>query len=126
MPALQTVISRLNEEFGKDGIKALVAKREAFAPGTSLNEIETALFSDTEAHVYRFFREYIGRLPRSIQEAFRAVIYYALSTDPPTTITFAWAPGYDYEVTIWQVPDVHPTRGGITMLLKSPYPKLET
>lgn len=123
MPALQTVLSRLNEEFGKDGIKSLVAKREAFAPGRPIEDLETAILSDSEAHVYKFFRKYLEKLPKSIQEAFRSTIYYALSTKPPTTITFAWAPAYDYEMTIWQVPDVRPTRGGITLLLKSPYPK---
>ncbi len=72
--------------------------------------------------LYELWQDYLEQLPGSIQEAFRSIVYYALSTDPPTPITFAWAPGYDYELTIWYVPDTPPTRGGITLLLKSRYP----
>jgi hypothetical protein len=58
----------------------------------------------------------------SLQEALRSTIYHALSTKPPTQVTFGWAPGYDYEVTIWHAPDTKKTKGGITVLIKSRYP----
>jgi hypothetical protein len=52
----------------------------------------------------------------------RAIMNYAVSTSPPTQITFAWSPGYDYELTIWHAPDTDATSGGITVLIKSRYP----
>ena len=57
-----------------------------------------------------------------MQEALRAIIYQALSTTPPTQITFAWAAGYDFELSVWQAPDTKTSKGGITVLLKSRYP----
>ena len=52
----------------------------------------------------------------------RSIIHHALSTTPPTQVTFAWAPGYDFEMTVWQAPDTKTTKGGITVLVKSRYP----
>jgi len=72
--------------------------------------------------LYSQWTDYLNRLPRSMQEAIRSTIYHALSTSPPTQITFAWAAGYDYELTIWDAPDTRQTRGGITILIKSRYP----
>jgi hypothetical protein len=66
--------------------------------------------------------EYLGKMPPSFQEVFRSIVYHSLSTEPPTPITFAWAPGYDYELSLWQSPDTPPTKGGITLLMKSRYP----
>ena len=63
-----------------------------------------------------------SRAPGGISEALRATIHYALGTTPPTLITFAWAPSYDYEIDIWQAPDTETTKGGITVLFKSRYP----
>jgi hypothetical protein len=34
----------------------------------------------------------------------------------------SWAPGYDYELSVWQAPDTRTSRGGITVLIKSRYP----
>ena len=61
-------------------------------------------------------------MPASFQETLRSIIYHALSTRPATQITFAWAPGYDYELTMWHAPDTKQTKGGITVLVKSRYP----
>jgi len=119
MPHLQTILGTLNTAFSKDSIPRLVEQREAFRPGQTLGagivvHPKTALHAD--------WVEYLHRIPASIQETVRTVIYHALSTTPPTQITFAWAPGYDYELTIWQAPDTRTSRGGITMLIKSRYP----
>ena len=72
-----------------------------------------------------FWQEYLAKIPPSIQKALQEVIYYALDPKSPTPINWAWAPGYDYELTIWEVPDnkVTKTPGGITLLVKSAYPK---
>jgi hypothetical protein len=119
MPVLQTVLNQLNAAFGGPGLKNLVTKRDAFAPGKPLG---AGLVVQKGTPLYDAWQVYLGELPGSIQETLRSVIYYALSTAPPTEITFAWAPSYDYEVTIWHAPDTSTTKGGITVLVKSRYP----
>jgi hypothetical protein len=119
MPGFQAVLAHLNGAFGKDHIEELAKRRDAFAPGQPL---AAGLIIKKGTRLHALWVEYLSKLPGSFQEAFRATVYYALSTSPPTTITFAWAPGYDYELTMWQAPDTTQTKGGITILLKSRYP----
>jgi hypothetical protein len=119
MPGLQTILGELNHAFGRHGIKALAEKREMYAPGKS---IVSGLVVDSKMALQRDWSEYLTGIPMSIQEALRSTIYHALGTTPPTQITFAWSPSYDYELTIWHAPDTQKTRGGITVHLKSRYP----
>lgn len=119
MPGFQAVLAHLNVAFGKDRIRQLAAHSEAFAPGMPL---AAGLVIEKGTPLHGIWVEYLSKLPGSFQEAFRATVYYALTTKPPTTITFAWAPGYDYELSMWQAPDTKLTKGGITILLKSRYP----
>ena len=118
MPIMQTMLCELNCKFSKDQIGATAAKRAMYAPGKKITGALIAAGTPLE----RAFRTYFSHVPGAIQETLRSVIYHALSTDPPTQITFAWAPSYDYEVTVWQAPDTAQTKGGITLLLKSRYP----
>jgi hypothetical protein len=118
MPGLQTLFGELNKAFSRDMISDLVTNKEAFAPGKPL----AAGVVVKSGRLQKPWLAYINNIPMSIQEALRGVIYHALTSDPPIQVTFAWAPGYDYELTIWDVPDNKKTRGGITVLIKSPYP----
>jgi len=97
----------------------MVKFREKFAPG---NPLAAGVVITKEAAIHESYAAYINDIPIGIQEAIRSVIYYALGTKPPTQISFSWAPGYDYEVTMWQAPDTSKTRGGVTVLVKSRYP----
>lgn len=119
MAGLQTILSHLNLAFSRENIEELAKKREVFAPGKPL-AAGVVIKEGTRLHA--LWVEYVGKLPPSFQEAFRATVYQALSTEPPTPITFAWAPGYDYELNMWHSPDTPPTKGGITILMKSRYP----
>lgn len=121
MPRLQTLVGHLNSAFSEDNIGDAVKKRAAFAPGKQLSSA-LSLFVPSRTRLLRSFVSYIDSLPGSVQEAMRSTIYYALSTSPPTLVTLAWAPGYDFEVTMWQAPDTRETRGGITILIKGRYP----
>jgi hypothetical protein len=115
---MQTVLNELNGRFGRDQIGATAAKKAMYAPGQKLTGALAAGGTPLEPA----FQAYLAQLPGAIHETVRSVIHHALSTEPPTQITFAWAPGYDYEVTVWQAPDTARTKGGITLLLKSRYP----
>jgi hypothetical protein len=120
MPAFQTVLGELNREFATDRIAQFAkARTEHFAPG---NALDLTFLVETGTPLHRAWKSYLELAPMSFREAMRSVIHHALSTSPPTQITFAWAPGYDYELTMWQAPDTKMTKGGITVLLKSRYP----
>src|SRR5438445_6266038 len=111
MPMFQTVLGELNREFGTDRIEGFAASKAAhFAEGKPL-DLNFLVEAGTPLH--RAWNSYIEKLPMSFRDALRSVIRHALSTQPPTQITFAWAPGYDYELTMWQAPDTKLTRGGI-------------
>jgi hypothetical protein len=117
--ALQTILTDLNIAFGTDRIAELVAQREAFEPGKPL---ASGLVVKRGSRFYKVWQQSLAALPASFQDTLQGLIRHALSTSPPTNITFAWAPGYDYELTVWQAPDTRETKGGITILVKSRYP----
>ncbi len=116
MPRFQAMISELNERFSHERIEETVRHIGDFAPGRSLGDV----FDRSPLH--RLFTTYLNTVPTIFTETLRNVMHHALSTTPPTPVCFAWAPGYDFELTIWQAPDTPETRGGITVLMKSRYP----
>lgn len=120
MPALQTALTKLNASFGPDEIgKFAAANAGSFAPG---GKIEAALLTPPGTVLHRALGTYLDTLPGAFHETLRGILHYALSAEPPIPVTFAWAPGYDFELNIWQAPDAPETRGGITVLIKSRYP----
>ncbi|HZZ35930.1 MAG TPA: hypothetical protein VFE03_09410 [Caulobacteraceae bacterium] len=119
MPMMQMAVASLNTQFDESHIQDTAAKAGSFAPGMSLGaDFVTA----PGTAVHRALQTYLAKMPPAVHETIRGVIYSALTTEPPTPVTFAWAPGYDFEVTVWQAPDTSLTRGGITVMLKSRYP----
>ena len=119
MPILQTVLGQLNAAFTGQSLTTLASQRSAFAPGQPLG---AGIVVPKGSQLYDAWQAYLGELPGAFQETLRSIIHYALSTAPPTQITFAWAPSYDYELTVWHAPDTATTKGGITVLVKSRYP----
>jgi hypothetical protein len=119
---MQTTLIELNAGFRESNVANLAANRDVFAPGAPLHSALADVAADPATPEHRAFREYFRKLPGSISEVMRATIHHALSTTPPTLITFAWAPSYDYEITVWQAPDTKDTKGGITIMIKSRYP----
>ena len=119
MPHLQTMLGTLNTAFSRESVSKLVEQREAFCPGKPLGP---GIVVHSKMALHGDWVKYLNQIPGAIQETIRSVIYYSLGTSPPTHVTFAWAPGYDYEVTVWQAPDTRTSRGGITVLIKSRYP----
>ena len=116
MPRFQAMIGELNHRFDHEHINETVKSIELFEPGRPLSGI----FERSPLH--RLFASYLEEVPFIFKDTLRSVMYYALSTTPPTPVCFSWAPGYDFELTIWQAPDTPETRGGITVLTKSRYP----
>jgi hypothetical protein len=119
---LLPVVGALNAAFSIGNINRLVEQRKNFASGKSLARALIIVLGEFPEPIREVFEEYINRIPGAIQETLRSVIYYALSTDPPTLISFSWAPSYDYEVNVWHIVEPEPQRSGITVFLKSRYP----
>jgi hypothetical protein len=116
------LVGELNTAFSKSQIGQTVGLKADFAPGKPLDAALAGLVAKPDTVEHRTFKAFVGKIPPGLQAAIGATIHYALSTDPPTLITCAWAPAYDYEIDVWQAPDTTETRGGVTMLFKSRYP----
>jgi hypothetical protein len=116
MPIMQGVIERLNAVFHRKHIREV--DPALLAPGASLS---TAARKVGAARAL-FEREFIDSWPPALQETIRAAIYSALTRKPRIPVTFSWAPGYDFEVSIWEAAGTQRTMGGITIHLRSRYP----
>jgi|RhiMetdeSRZDD1v2_1073273.scaffolds.fasta_scaffold00126_25 hypothetical protein len=126
MPGVQTLLNDLNSQFTPSQIGQTAKKREEFAPGKPL----VGVLVGKQHSLHPIYQRYLKRLPEAIQETLRSVIYHALGDKdlagkprPPRQITFAWMPGYDYEITVTDVGDTKKTPGGITVFIRSPYDK---
>jgi hypothetical protein len=113
MPGFARNVAELNRRFHPDNIEEFSQNREAFEPGRKL---DASVILDAEAPGRRRFQHFLDQFPDAMHDAVRNLIHGALSSTPPVPITFAWAPGYDYEMTIWQA------ECGITVLFKTRYP----
>src|SRR3569833_3454818 len=98
MPSFQALVGELNAGFGKEQIFRTSELREGFAPGQPLHLALAGLAAEPNSVEHRKFAAFVQRAPGGIQETLRSTIYYALGTSPPTLVTFAWAPAYDYEM----------------------------
>jgi hypothetical protein len=122
MPMMQTTLAGMNAAFSETGLPDTVKNKASFAPGEPLHEALAAHGAPPGTVLHRALKNHLASLPGAVSETLRATIHHALSTTPPTHVTFGWAPGYDHEVTVWQAPDTKDTKGGITVLVKSRYP----
>ena len=121
MPEYQTLLGKLNRLFSRPDVIETRERRELFAPGKRLRDAAQGLGvmpSGASANWLAF----LDLIPESLHEAIRAIVYSALSAKDPVEVTLSWAPGYDYELTVWQAPDTASTRGGITLLIRTRYP----
>ncbi len=112
MPMIRDKLSVLNARFAPGRIEELLGQLERFAPGKPL---DAGLLFEEGTPLFRMGRAYLAEMPKAIQESINAVIRSALETTPPTNVTFAWAPAYDWELTVWSA------ACGITVLIKSRY-----
>lgn len=128
MPAFQTLAGRLNVLFSREHIGDI--DPEQFAPGSRFSQLARLYGVVPEGFEQQWF-DYLDGIPPAISEAARAVLYSALTADRGAgsgahrhrvPVTFAWAPGYDFELTVWDAPGSEMSPGGITMLLRSRYP----
>lgn len=149
MPGLQLLVSELNGIYNsRPGIEALRTDRalleqaaelcrppatlESMMKGWLRNEIALRRDCAPEEVADEELDDNIRlRVLRSIPSALRAALQAvilenfdrALRDDGPVVpITFAWVPGYDYGIQVWDITDSATTMGGITCIITTRYP----
>ena len=118
MPRMQTAVSAFNSTFGPQGIREMDAS--VFAADADLSLSQS--FQRAGVELEEATAAFVDGWPTGIKAALRAVLHDNLTRDGTVPVTFAWAPGYDFEISIWDVRDTAETAGGITILFKSRYP----
>lgn len=139
MAFFQTAIGHLNRMFGDTTF--LLEHRETlldlYKPTDNADDAAAAVARSTEHMLSKDsplgeeirgidpgrIARILQQQPATIMEAQRAVVHRNLQRAEPYGMTFAWAPGYDYEVNVWESPPTDATPGWITVLIKSRYPK---
>jgi hypothetical protein len=119
MPSFQAIVEKANQVLNYESLKAGNLNKDHFKEGESLSQA-AVLYGAARRNT----REpaIIDRLPSGMREALRAMIYANLDRDEPYGITLAWAPGPDYELTIWEAEPTAVSHGGITALIKTVVP----
>jgi hypothetical protein len=130
MPIFQRLLEKANRLFASDSIASVHS--DALAP----RELSQHLLADCADALGMGLtsdeRDFVSRTPVSIQEAIRGVCYTAVvrsrmsvdANEPlqKIPITFAWIPQYDYELVVVEARRTASSWGGITILLRTPYP----
>jgi hypothetical protein len=65
---------------------------------------------------------FIDSIPGGLRQSLMALIHHNLMENPRLPITWAWAPGYDYELSLWECAGTELSPGGITVFLRTRYP----
>jgi hypothetical protein len=115
MPILQVAVSALNQRFDPAGVRELA--ESGVDLGQPFGELARLLIGDD---LPPGFDEFIEQMPIGLQRAIAAAAQTAVDRLLP--VTFAWAPGYDWELSVWDVADTSQTHGGMTMLIRSRFP----
>ncbi len=112
----------MNAAFAPTAVAAIDDETsEMFRPGAG-NSLSDALRATPGTDLSTAVTSYIDGWPTALQAALQAAIHNNLTRDGRVPITFAWAPGYDYGLTIHDVVDTATSHGGMTVLFTSRYP----
>lgn len=111
MPAYQLMLAELNQLLTRDKIGDI--DPDLFREGQ--------LLADTlPEHAREEMGFTLNALPDALHEAIRAVLRNAIQRRMP--VTLAWAPAYDFKLSVWDVSSTENTPGGITVFLECRYP----
>ena len=116
MPKFFRHLPKLNGRFSEETIADLARDLDRFGPGKRLDQ---SLMIEAGTPLNRAFEMFLRQLPDTFHEAINGVVRSALSTTPPTPVTFAWAPAYAPELNVFHADC------GVTILVKTPSPDAE-
>ena len=118
MPYMQMALVSLNAA-GADGFAAFDAAGLVYDPAEQrLGDVLQRLVPDVDDRIV----EFVNTFPSGVQAAILGCLAANAARDVRLPVTFAWAPGYDYSVQIWDVASTRDSTGGITILVTSRYP----
>jgi hypothetical protein len=113
---MQAMLDRANPLFDLAHISEFPAA--LLAPGASL--VEAAQESGIAATTAE--AQFLDSWPAGLKEVIRAGLLSAVTRG--IRATMAWAPAYDYEVSVWDTPGTEQSPGGMTIFLRSPYQQI--
>ena len=113
MPMLQAFLNDLNRKFSNEQIAQSAREAKAFAPGKGL---DAGFVGQKSAAARKVVQAYLNKMPDQLSESVRGAIYSALTAKQPKPITFAWVPGYDFQVNVWDY------GCGMTVMVQGRYP----
>jgi hypothetical protein len=116
MPVFETMFKALNAAQLDDTF--VDTTRTLISEGRSLVEILDGLdLFKVPGHA-----EFVAQTPESIQAAIVALVGQNLGRESPKQMTFAWTPGYDWELRLTESTATDVSAGGITVHVRSRYP----
>lgn len=118
MPRMQVMAVQLNAAFGPERIGDI--DPAAFGPDSG--SLADAFARVPGVDIDDAARAWLDGWPSALQAALKAALYDNLSRAGTVPVTFSWAPGYDYDLRIWDILDTAQTHGGITVQVTSRYP----
>ena len=95
--------------------KVLLVSCDVYRPA-AIEQLRT-LAEQVEVLFHPYLNSVAGLLA-----AVSAAIRSSLMREPRMPITFAWAPGYEYEVTIWELAGIEGSERVMTIMFHSRYP----
>jgi len=116
------VLAELNSAFGGTHPTVSTDKSELFGPRQDLGKALMTVMDPVNKELGGLLAMYVSMMPRGFQESLRAIVYYALTSEPRVLLNFSWAPGYDFELTIWEMVEEAPLHSGMSIALKGRYP----
>lgn len=116
MPAYETMFNELVARLRDPDQLALL--RSLLSDGVSLAEIADQLALVPHSGQ----KDFVDTTPASIQAAILAIAAENLARDEPKQMMFTWAPGYDWELHVWESSSSSISEGGITVQVRSRYP----
>ena len=119
MPWMQAMVDRGNTMFNRKNVgRVSLKKLNALGREATFADHAVALKIAESPPEQRF----LAGWPAGQLAAVSAAIRSCLMREPRMPITFAWAPGYEYEVTIWESAGIQGSEGGMTIMFRSRYP----
>lgn len=116
MPAFETMFNELVVQLREPEVRNRL--RTMLSDRASLADIADQLGLVTHGGQ----RDFIAFAPASIQAAILAIAEENLGRTEPKQMMLTWAPGYDWELNVWESSSSTVSEGGITVQVRSRYP----
>ena len=118
MPWIERIVADFNTTINGYKVEERPSLAKHFEPGKPLRDGLREMGVVKQDRQMAALRDW----PPAFSASFRAAIHAFLSSGSEGPITVAWAPGYDYELNVWQSTGAKDSPGGLTILARTRYP----